>query len=254
MQCINVVMRRQWTENEKLTYPLIQLPMEMTSDRAPLFRSRMLWTGLLLAAAIDLTQGLRALYPAVPDLGLKSVDFRTFLVAPPWSAAGWWPIWVYPFVIGLGVLMPVDLLFSLWFFYIFTKVQLVGSAMLGYDQIPRFPYLNEQVFGSLMGIFVFAVWASRRYLVSMLKSILSDSKEERDGQDGLRHRTAAAGAIVGALVLLVFVFALGMSPLVIVAFFAIFFAMCIAQTRMRANSAPRCTTSMALGLIQCCLL
>ena len=30
MQCINSIMRRQWTDNEKLSYPLIQLPVEMT--------------------------------------------------------------------------------------------------------------------------------------------------------------------------------------------------------------------------------
>ena len=235
MACLTVLTRKQWTENEKLTYPLVQLPLEMTSEQTSLFRSRVLWAGLLLAVALDLTQGLRALYPAIPDLGLRSTDLQTFLVTRPWNAAGWWPLYVYPFVIGLGILMPIDLLFSTWFFYIFTKAQLVGSAMFGYNQIPKFPYLYEQMFGSLMGIFVFAVWTGRRYWLSMLKSIYSDAKTTGDGQDGLRHRTAAAGAIIGALALFLFARALGMSPLLIVAFFAIFFAMCIAMTRMRAE-------------------
>jgi len=31
--CINVIFRKQWTEREKLSYPIIQLPLEMTGER-----------------------------------------------------------------------------------------------------------------------------------------------------------------------------------------------------------------------------
>ena len=30
MQCINVLIRKQWTDNERLTYPLVRLPLEIT--------------------------------------------------------------------------------------------------------------------------------------------------------------------------------------------------------------------------------
>ena len=39
MVCINVIIRKQWTENEKLTYPIIQLPLEMTGSW--FFRNRL---------------------------------------------------------------------------------------------------------------------------------------------------------------------------------------------------------------------
>ena len=32
MVCINSLVRKQWTEHEKLSYPIIQLPLELTSD------------------------------------------------------------------------------------------------------------------------------------------------------------------------------------------------------------------------------
>ena len=33
MQCINVILRKQWTDRERLSYPIIQLPLEMTDRR-----------------------------------------------------------------------------------------------------------------------------------------------------------------------------------------------------------------------------
>ena len=51
MLCINVILRRQWTENEKLTYPIIQLPLEMTKEGSgkSFFRNRFLLIGFALA-------------------------------------------------------------------------------------------------------------------------------------------------------------------------------------------------------------
>jgi hypothetical protein len=45
--CINAIIRKQWIEREKLTYPLVQLPFEMTREDAgkTFFRNRLLWIG-----------------------------------------------------------------------------------------------------------------------------------------------------------------------------------------------------------------
>ena len=45
MLCINSILRRQWTENEKLSYPLVALPLEMVSPRTHLFKGRLFWGG-----------------------------------------------------------------------------------------------------------------------------------------------------------------------------------------------------------------
>ena len=66
---INFIVRRQWTENEKLSYPLIQLPLAMTSQTEPFFRNRLMWMGFGVAAFIDLLDGLNYLYPNIPRIG-----------------------------------------------------------------------------------------------------------------------------------------------------------------------------------------
>jgi hypothetical protein len=59
-----------------------------------------------------------------------------------------------------------------------------------------------------------------------------------DEGEPLRYKTAAIGAIVGALLLMIFVRAMGMSWWLIILFFFIYFAMSIAVTRMRAELGP----------------
>ncbi len=41
------------TEREKLSYPLVQLPFDMTVEGAPIFKDRLFWMGFGIAAAID---------------------------------------------------------------------------------------------------------------------------------------------------------------------------------------------------------
>ncbi len=45
---INVVVRKQWTEKEKLSYPTIQLPLEMTNPASGLFSKKLMWVGFAI--------------------------------------------------------------------------------------------------------------------------------------------------------------------------------------------------------------
>ena len=91
MVCINTLVRKQWTEHEKLSYPIIQLPLELTStgSRTNLLRNKMMWLGFGIAGAIDILNGLHHLYPTVPSLGGRLYDLRPFFTQKPWSAIGW---------------------------------------------------------------------------------------------------------------------------------------------------------------------
>jgi hypothetical protein len=157
MLCINVILRKQWTENEKLTYPIIQLPLEMTRDGTGkgFFRNKVLWIGFAVAGGIDLINGLHYLIPAIPIIpasrtGINwsdTFEIGHFFTERPFSAIGWTPLCFYPFAIGLVFLMPLDLSFSCWFFYFFRKVQLISGDLFGFSSLPQFPYLKPQASG-----------------------------------------------------------------------------------------------------------
>ena len=236
--CMNVLLRKQWAEREKLSYPLVQLPLDMTVEGAPLFREKLLWYGFGIAAAIDIINGLATLYPSIPMIPIKLADQSRVFTMRPWNNIGWLPVQFYPFGIGLGMLLPVDLLFSCWFFFWFWKAERIATAWLGYDSIPNMPFINEQSFGAYMGICVFAIMVSRRHFIDLGKHFFGRKPDIDDREEPISYKCAMWFILFGAVFLTVFSRAAGLSPWLIPPFFLIFFAMSIAVTRMRAELGP----------------
>ena len=246
MLCMNAILRKQWTEHERLTYPLVQLPLEMTVDDgvpgriAPLFRNKLFWLAFLLAGSMDAVNSLNLYYPWIPTVltpgqGQSYIDLLQYVPSRPLNAIGWTPLSWYPFVIGIGMLMPLDFLFSLWFFYWFWKFELVVVSAFSLDQTPDFPYLNYQAFGAYMAFLISAVWLSRGYLKEVFRKVAGFPSSLDDSQEPLTYRSAVIGIAVGYLLLVVFCMAMGMSWWLAILFFFIFFALSIAITRMRAE-------------------
>jgi hypothetical protein len=235
MLCLVVLLRRQWTEHEKLSYPLTQLPLDITSEGTAFFRNRLLWLGMGISAGIDLLQGLHVFFPAIPGLPIKETNLAAYLPSRPWNAIGWCPLTFYPIGIGLGLLLPLDMLFSSWFFFWFWKAQAVGAAALGWDQSPRFPYVNEQSLGAYLGICLFALWTGRRPLTAALGRLFRRRGPEDDRGEPLSYRAAGVGAIAGLAVLFLFIRAMGMSWWLIPLFFGVYLALAVSITRIRAE-------------------
>jgi hypothetical protein len=173
MLCINFIVRKQWTENEKLSYPLIQLPLTMASTPQTFFKNGLMWLGFGLVVFIGLLNGLNYLYPRVPRIGgIRGYDISGFFTTRPWNAIGWLPVGIYPFAVGLAFFIPLDLSFSCWFFYLFWKVQRVAGSVLGLQR-GGFPYATHQSFGAYVGLGITAFWVSRKYLKQVMKKVFS---------------------------------------------------------------------------------
>jgi len=237
MNCINVIIRKQWTEQERLSYPITQLPLAMMRDAnvSNFLRQRLMWIGFAIAAGISILNGLNALYPTIPALRTKTYDLRPFFTEKPWNAIGWTPISLYPFVIGLSFFIPLDLSFSSWFFYLFWKAERIFGAMIGLRGLPRFPYVNEQSFGAYIGIFIFGIWTSRKHLEKVFRQVFTLQKKENDSEESKQYRAATVGIFLGMVFLIGFCYRGGMPFWVILLSFLIYYAVSIAITRMRAE-------------------
>ncbi|NLC57985.1 MAG: hypothetical protein GX774_14210 [Armatimonadetes bacterium] len=245
MLCVNALVRQQWSNREKLSYPLTHLPLQFTRGGgdglfAELFRNRLFWIGFAAAAFVDINNGLNLYYPFIrplltPGFGQSYLDLGSFFPDRPWRAIGWTPASWYPFMVGLGVTMPLDFLFSAWFFYLFWKLELVGVMALGWDNIPRFPYINDQAFGAYLSFFAFSLWLGRNYLKEVGRKILGRPTKLDDSQEPISYRMAALGIVIGMIGLVLWCWAAGMSPWLAVIFFGIYFALSLAIARMRVE-------------------
>ena len=171
--CINILIRTQWSANERLAFPIVQLPLVMTdtgknrngeASGRGFFTNRTMWIGFGLAAAVDMLNGLHTLYPSLPYLEIvKQYNIGQLLQTRPWSAAHDTNISLYPFMIGLAFFVPLDLSFSCWFFFLARKLFQVYGAAAGLDGASGqgFPFFEQQASGAWIALGITIVWALR---------------------------------------------------------------------------------------------
>jgi hypothetical protein len=241
--CLTTVMRRQWISNERLTYPTVYLPMEMTAGpafwRSPLFR-----LGFALAAVITLYNGFAYLHPNLPMLPIRRQDLSVYMTNPPWKSIGGFQTSFYLFAIGISFLMPQDLSFSLWIFYLLYKLEIVACAAMGTEAIPEAvagfdanpPYEHGQAFGAYIAVCVLALRSALPYLRDVWRTAFARGAGPLDdSNEPMRYRTAVLGLGIGLAALVALSYSIGMSPGVAVAFFAVYILLALVVTRMRAE-------------------
>ncbi|MDW8321190.1 MAG: DUF6785 family protein [Armatimonadota bacterium] len=245
MLCINSLMRERWVRQEKLSFPIVQVPLYLTQPTQPIWKSRYLWTAFVVMLSIDLLNGVNFVYPAVPRINVRFIsDLNKWLPQePPWNALGWIPVGLFPYMSAIGLFMPTDMLFSLVFFFFARKVTQLLMAMWGYEQglfggsslVPGPPYFSEQTWGAFLGLFVGSMWSARGYLRQLWQHIRLGTAFS---EDELRPRSAAVGLALTLAALCAIGMALGLSPLLVLVYIAIFLVFSVALTRLRAQVGP----------------
>lgn len=240
--CLTVLVRRQWTQRERLSYPVIQLPLAITQEGGsiPFFQNRLLWMGCAVGGGIDVLNGLHYLYPFVPGIPVTYLDhdLGRFFTSKPWNAMGSVPFPMYPFAMALGYFLPLDLAFSTWFFYIVRKLQQVAASAMGLRILPGFPYLNQQSTGAWLGLFFVVTWLGRRHVREVLQKTFRSRSDVDDSGEPLGYRTATIGLGMGLAAIAFFCWRMGMSGWMIPLFFGIWLMLSVSIARVRAELGP----------------
>ena len=235
--CLTVMIRRQWVENEKLAYPIIRIPLEVSAGSGVIFRNRLLWIGFGIAAGINVLNGLEYFFPALPSIPVKKYDLNVHFTQKPWNAMGSMPLRFHSYLIGLAFILPLDLSFSCVFFYFVAKAQMLMGSMVGVATLPGYPFLGEQGAGALFALLTVACWTGRKHLLKVLSSIVDSSRED-DAGEPISYRTAVVTFGICIALLMVICVKGGMTIWGYALFITIYLLIVVGVTRMRAELGP----------------
>ncbi|HZO90337.1 MAG TPA: DUF6785 family protein [Chthonomonadaceae bacterium] len=234
MYCMMALFYRVWAEEERLAFPLVFLPMEMTegeSGTGNFFRNKLMWGGFAVAAVYNLVNIVHALYPSLPPFG-KEYDFTPALTNPPWNALVPLGFYFRPEMIGLGYLVSTNISLTVWLSFFLLKLGAVFAASQGYE--PRELYPQEQGIGAFLVLAVMLVWLARRHLWAAWRAALSG--RQTVGPEGISYRWMFLGFFGGFAAVWAFATAAGMAAWVAFLYLAVVLAVALVYGRMRGQA------------------
>ncbi|MCL6475880.1 MAG: hypothetical protein K6U75_12605 [Firmicutes bacterium] len=223
--CLAAVFSLHWARRERLTFPMLQLPLVLTQERSA--RKPMLWVGIALAVGIQGLNALHYMVPSVPELRVLPTEIGSRL-PPPWNGIGTLYLTFYPSVIGLFALVPTNILFSCAFFFALSKGENLMAGMWGLNQAggggSGFPYSGEQAQGAIVALALVVAWSARERVVESLRHPI--------------ERLWWVAFAASLAVLIAFGIALGLRPATAVTLFVVFFLCMVSIGWLRAALGP----------------
>lgn len=169
-----------WLANERLNFPLAQLPLQMVRgfEGRSFFASRLVWIVVILGAIPTTIMALCSFFREVR----RFWDLAPYLPKKPFNSLR--TLMIFPLVegVGFGYLVPQEVLLSVWLFYFILKlIALIGIGVLGWE-VPTvmsigdsFPFPHSQSVGGYLTMAVLLFWIGlkrKAWQTQSLSSIL----------------------------------------------------------------------------------
>lgn len=237
---ISALFHRQWAEKERLTYPLLYLPLETTEGidagglAGKFLRDKLMWLGFAAAFVYNITNILNAYNPGIACIG-KYYDFGRFLSDRPWSALLPLTLHYRPEMIGFGYLVSTEVAFSVWAMHLALRLENFAAALMGYD-IPGWPFAQEQGIGAYIALGFIVIWVARGHLRDTLSAALGLSQERPPDAEGLSYRAALTAVLFGFGATVAWAMAAGLAPWLAITYFGLILLVALVYSRMRAEA------------------
>ncbi len=234
---------RQWADRERLIFPIVYLPLEMTREPAEgrrlnaFLTTPTVWLGAAVPILVLGVNGLRSYYPALPAIQL---GWSTYGLFPdrPWSEFDLADANVYFSIIGLTFLLSTEVSLSFWVFFVLYKLSYVWIAWAGaggeggfYSDWWRQVSVHEAA-GAIVTIAGFLTWSARASLARWLR----DAWGGRAGDDLLPARLTLVLAAGGVAGMVAWLMAAGVVWWAAVAAIILFLCVLLVLTRLVAEA------------------
>lgn len=212
--CLAVLLRKQWVEIERCSFPLVRLPVEMSEQQSGLlssfFKNGILWIGFAIPVFIHTVNGLHAFFPSTPQIPLR-FWLDPFLVGRPWSALRPFQIAIFSSMVGFSYLLTLEVSFSLWFFFLFFKLQCLIGSLLGFHitggpgvQWTAYSFSAAQEAGACLTFVAYTLWRAKHHIRNVFTSTFRKRSANSDEQEEAMPHGLIVFGLVGGILLLAF--------------------------------------------------
>lgn len=215
--CVGVILRKQWAESERLRYPVLEPAIEMAEDAGgasvwPAFaRGRLFWTGAALSFCFLSWTTTTWFTPAIPPLPVTGKMFSFGRDLPPLFT------YIDPFTFSFSYFANLEVLFSIWFFFLVFVVEFGIFNRLGYsiggrgDRFGSYDAASSwQGLGAFCVFVIWGLWMARGRLKEVWRKAMDARYPVDDENEMVSYRTAVFGMVFGVLFMIVFLTNAGM--------------------------------------------
>jgi len=198
---IVALFRRSWIDIEKVPFPLTMVSYELLKriphgeDRKLKLFSSPFLIGFIVGVIFQVPVSLIQLFPWFPDIFAirgNCCGFVWYVKAGTSLAPiiGLGTANLQPLMAAVAYFIPLSISFNSWFWYLVYMILMQGAYMMGYYtnadtaggcgrgwcvgysglMSPPFNFMSVSEAGGLVGLTIFSLWLSRRYLLDTLRA------------------------------------------------------------------------------------
>ena len=249
------LVQRQWITNERLSFPLAEIPQQLLGGPAGrdagepvrvgrLTANRILWAGVLISFALNFLNGLARRYPSLPTVPLGPVVIMPWLKVGPLAGLGAFYFTLWPWLVAIAYIIPKEISFSCWFFWLVRMaLHVTGIALGGTPQLPEevwgseFPAPYYQATGAVLALGIWAMWVARSYLARALRIAFSSLSGGADSDEPMAYRWALVVFVLCTVWLTGFLYLAGCRLLFALATVGLLVGLAVIWARIRAETA-----------------
>ncbi|MEE3259923.1 MAG: DUF6785 family protein [Candidatus Latescibacterota bacterium] len=247
-----VIFRRPWVEQERLVFPLAQVPLELLRGNDEgifplIFCNPLMWVGFLLPFAIQMLDGLNHYFFFVPEVRLMFDPLMLFRDSVRLN------IFVNFAIIGVSYFLNLNVAFSVWFFHLLSRLQtgvfnVIGYQIKGHNEAltGSSVALSHQGMGAMLVLVAAILWTARDHLRRVGRAAFGRGAQADDGDEILSYRAAVWLWIGCAVYFLGWLFASGVPLVAALVFFLGALAIFLAIARVIAQGGVGFTSSTML--------
>ncbi|MDA0746842.1 MAG: hypothetical protein O2954_10000 [bacterium] len=200
--CVAVILRKQWVESERLTYPVLTPVLELTSRSERRDFPRLFRIGFGIAFGIMCWNMVNYFVPGFPKI--PNIQWGPWIKFERYFPGVWTRINM--FIISFAYFANTDVLFSLWFFDLLFILRSGILNRLGYNA-SSWAHASADFawipLGAFFALVFWSLWTARGHLKAVFRQALGGDAGLDESEEMMSYRTAALGLVL-SLVFVVF--------------------------------------------------